>query len=70
MLTRGDVMQGTYFLVADLRPLAVSPDETDVDFCRRLTIDARVTLIPASPFPSPNASLRQFHALAVGVDNR
>ncbi len=39
--------QGTYFLVADFRPLLpVGAHESDVDFCRRLTVDVGVTLIP------------------------
>ena len=36
----------TYFLNADFRPLGF--DEGDVDFCRRLTVEAGVTLVPVS----------------------
>jgi len=42
--------QGTYFLVADFRPLAISPKETDVEFAMRLTTGAAVTVIPVSAF--------------------
>merc|ERR1712130_217760 len=42
--------QGTYFLVADFRPLAVSAEETDVQFATRLTTEAGVTVIPVSAF--------------------
>lgn len=38
---------GTYFLNADIRPLGFSDD---VEFCRRLTVEAGVTLVPASAF--------------------
>lgn len=39
--------QGTYFLVADIRPLLpAGSTETDVDFCQRLTVEGGVTLIP------------------------
>lgn len=40
--------QGTYFVNADFRPLGFNGD--DVEFCRRLTIDAGVTPIPVSAF--------------------
>jgi N-succinyldiaminopimelate aminotransferase len=40
--------QGTYFLVADYRPLGVDCD--DVKFCTELTIDAGVTAVPFSAF--------------------
>ena len=36
----------TYFLNADFRPLGFN--ETDVEFCKRLTIEAGVTLVPLS----------------------
>lgn len=39
--------QGTYFLVADFRPLLpAGSTETDVEFCQRLTAEAGITLIP------------------------
>lgn len=48
--------QGTYFLVADFRPLRASDEETDVDFCRRLTVEACVTVLPITAFyNSPGA---------------
>jgi aspartate/methionine/tyrosine aminotransferase len=39
---------GTYFICADIRPL--NTGLADVDFCRKLTIDAKVTAIPISGF--------------------
>jgi N-succinyldiaminopimelate aminotransferase len=39
---------GTYFLSADFRPLGFKGD--DVDFCKTLTVEARVTPIPVSAF--------------------
>eukprot|EP00884_Botryococcus_braunii_P006738 jgi/Botrbrau1/16065/Bobra.7_2s0036.1 len=43
--------QGTYFLVADFRPLLPAGSrETDVEFCKRLTVEAGVTVIPVSAF--------------------
>jgi hypothetical protein len=41
--------QGTYFLVADVSSL-LKPGEDDVTFCKRLTSEAGVTLIPISAF--------------------
>lgn len=43
--------QATYFLVADFKPL-LEPDsqETDTQFCERITVEAGVTLIPVSAF--------------------
>ncbi|BDA50079.1 probable N-succinyldiaminopimelate aminotransferase DapC [Coccomyxa sp. Obi] len=56
--------QGTYFLVADFRPLiADDSEEDDVQFCRRLTIEAGVTAIPVSAFyasKNPPRSLIRF----------
>ncbi|CAK0786657.1 hypothetical protein CVIRNUC_009871 [Coccomyxa viridis] len=43
--------QGTYFLVADIRPLLKSDAaEDDVAFCKRLTMEAGVTALPVSAF--------------------
>lgn len=41
--------QGTYFLVADISKF-LAQGEDDVAFCKRLTIEAGVTLIPVSAF--------------------
>ena len=51
--------QGTYFVNADFRPLGFNGN--DVDFCRRLTIEAGVTPIPVSAFyegPGPDSIIR------------
>lgn len=40
--------EGTYFLIADIRPTGFAG--TDVEFCRKLTIEAGVTAIPVSAF--------------------
>ncbi|ACJ01009.1 aminotransferase [Rhodospirillum centenum] len=40
--------QGTYFVTADIRPLA--GDEDDAAFCRRMTVEAGVAAIPVSAF--------------------
>ncbi len=40
--------QGTYFICVDIRPLKTNM--ADVDFCRDLTINAKVTAIPISAF--------------------
>lgn len=42
--------QGTYFLVVAIDPLRCSAEETDVEFCQRLTIEAKVTLLPITAF--------------------
>ena len=39
---------GTYFVSADFRPLGING--TDVELCRQLTIDAKVTPVPVSAF--------------------
>lgn len=39
---------GTYFLTTDFRPLGFNGD--DVDFCRHITTEARVTAVPVSAF--------------------
>jgi len=44
---------GTYFLTCDMRPVAARMagfDGDDVDFCKRLTAEAKVTAIPVSVF--------------------
>jgi aspartate/methionine/tyrosine aminotransferase len=48
--------QGSYFLVANFRPLLpAGHQETDVEFCDRLTKEAGVTVLPVSAFyVSPN----------------
>lgn len=43
--------EGTYFLTVGIRALT---NERDEDFCRRLVREARVALIPLSPFFSDN----------------
>ena len=40
--------QGTYFVTADFRPLGFNGD--DVEFCRYITTEARVTAVPVSAF--------------------
>ncbi|PZW45945.1 aspartate/methionine/tyrosine aminotransferase [Humitalea rosea] len=40
--------RGSYFITADFRPLGFAGD--DVDFCRALTVEAKVTAIPVSAF--------------------
>ncbi len=45
----------TYFLNADFR--ALDPHADDVEFCRRLTVEARVTLVPLSAlYPADGVS--------------
>lgn len=51
--------RGTYFLVLDVAHL-MRPDEDDLAFCRRLTVDGGVTLIPMSAFHAAGPS----HTLA------
>jgi aspartate/methionine/tyrosine aminotransferase len=43
---------GTYFVTADFGPLGFA--ENDVDFCRRMTIEAGVTAVPLSAFYQAN----------------
>jgi len=45
--------RSTYFLNADFRPFGFN--EGDVDFCKRLTIEAGVTLVPVSALYSDGA---------------
>lgn len=45
----GPPSQGTYFLVADVSSW-LRPGEDDVGLCKRLTVEAGVTLIPISAF--------------------
>ena len=40
--------EGTYFLTADYRPVGF--DGTDLEFCRFLTVEARVAAVPMSAF--------------------
>jgi aspartate/methionine/tyrosine aminotransferase len=47
--------QGTYFISADFRPLLQRPrvrgfNGDDVEFCKKLTLEAGVTAIPVSAF--------------------
>ncbi|MDG6095194.1 aminotransferase [Acetobacter sp. AN02] len=44
---------GTYFITADISGLA--DEEDDLSFCRRVTIEAGVTMIPVSAFCDPSA---------------
>ncbi|MCB1814685.1 MAG: aminotransferase [Candidatus Competibacteraceae bacterium] len=44
----------TYFLNADIRPLGF--DDSDVEFCKRLTIEAGVTLVPVSALYTDDAA--------------
>lgn len=45
---------GTYFISADFRPLGFNG--TDEDFCREITINAKVAAIPLSAFYEKNAA--------------
>jgi len=40
--------QGSYFITADFRPLGFNGD--DVEFCRHITTEAKVTAVPVSAF--------------------
>jgi len=40
--------EGTYFLTADIHPVA--GDEPDIDFCKRITTEAKVAAVPISAF--------------------
>ena len=40
--------QGTYFITADFRPLGFNGN--DEDFCRHITVEAKVTAVPVSAF--------------------
>ena len=44
--------EGTYFLTADYRPVGF--DGTDLEFCRFLTVEARVAAVPMSAFYTGN----------------
>lgn len=46
--------QGTYFLTADMSSM-LKPGEDDVALCKRLTVEAGVTLIPLSAFYASDA---------------
>ncbi len=49
----GAPCQGTYFISADFRPLMARMggfNGDDVEFCRKLTVEAGVTAIPVSAF--------------------
>ena len=48
---------GTYFITADVRPLGTNLD--DVEFCRKITTEARVAAVPVSAFYSQR-DLRHF----------
>lgn len=53
---------GTYFITADIAGLAAE-DETDLDFCRRITAHAGVAAVPVSAFyrsdrPAPTNMIR------------
>jgi aspartate/methionine/tyrosine aminotransferase len=45
---------GSYFVTTDFRPLGFNG--TDVEFCRTLTVEAKVTAIPVSAFYAPGAA--------------
>ena len=53
--------QGTYFLVADYRPLGF--EMNDVEFCKMLTIEAGVTAVPFSAFYQAGSSSGVNHFL-------
>jgi aspartate/methionine/tyrosine aminotransferase len=48
--------EGTYFLTADIRPVA--GDEPDIDFCKRITTEAKVAAVPISAFYAPGSPNR------------
>jgi len=50
--------QGTYFITADFRPLGFNG--TDEDFCRHITVEAKVTAVPVSAFFTPEQPPRDF----------
>lgn len=50
--------QGTYFITADVRPLGFNG--TDEDFCRHITVEAKVTAVPVSAFFTPDEPPRDF----------
>ncbi|KAL0036368.1 hypothetical protein WJX77_004690 [Trebouxia sp. C0004] len=56
--------QGSYFLMADFRPLLPEgSNEDDVGFCNRITVEAGVTALPVSAFyvsPDPPRYLVRF----------
>jgi len=45
--------QGTYFITADASPLRLNVD--DVELCRRMTVEAKVTAVPVSVFYESDA---------------
>jgi aspartate/methionine/tyrosine aminotransferase len=45
--------QGTYFITADAAPLRLNVD--DVEMCRRMTVEAKVTAVPVSVFYEADA---------------
>lgn len=51
--------QGTYFLTADIRPVA--GNEEDLAFCKRITTEAKVAAVPISAFYAPNSNNKSHH---------
>lgn len=51
--------QGTYFLTADIRPVA--GNEQDTAFCKRITTEAKVAAVPISAFYAPNSNHKSHH---------
>lgn len=51
--------QGTYFLTADIRPVA--GNEHDIAFCKRITTEAKVAAVPISAFYAPNSNHKSHH---------
>ena len=49
---------GTYFVTTDFRPLGFNG--TDEDFCRHITVEAKVTAVPVSAFFTPEEPPRDF----------
>ncbi len=54
---RVKVPEGTYFVVADIRPLGY---EDDLSFCRELPARAGVAAIPVSAFCAPDTPIRNY----------
>lgn len=51
--------EGTYFLTADIRPVA--DDEDDLAFCKRITGEAKVAAVPISAFYAPTSRNKTHH---------
>ncbi len=59
--------QGSYFITADFRPLGFNGD--DAEFCRHITVEAKVTAVPVSAFYDGDGP-RHFARFAFCKDDR